>query len=55
MNLRLITKELKIGKTGLNPDKGRVGEIYGGKLPWQERLERVLVGDTHLGHIRPSS
>ena len=52
MNLRLMTMELKTSKTGLNPDRERVGVIYGGKLPWQECLERVPVGDTRLGHIR---
>ena len=52
MNLRLITIELKTGKTRLNLDRGRVGVIYGGKLPWQDHLERVPMGDTHLGHIR---
>jgi hypothetical protein len=31
---------------------GRVGVIYGGKLPWQECQERIPVGDIHLGHIR---
>jgi hypothetical protein len=30
MNLRLMTMELKTGKTGLNPDRGRVGVIYVG-------------------------
>ena len=47
--------ELKTDKTGQNLDRGRVGVIYGDKLPWQERLERVPVGDTRLGHIRTSS
>jgi len=47
--------ELKTAKTRLNPDRGRVGVIYGGKLPWQERLERVPMGDTRLGHIRTGS
>ena len=55
MNLRLKTMELKTGKTGLNSDRGRVGVIYRDKLPWQKRLERVSVGDTHLGHIRTGS
>jgi hypothetical protein len=32
MNLRLITMELKTGKTGLNPDRGQVVVIYGGRL-----------------------
>ena len=27
MNLRIITMKLKTGKTGLNPDRGRVGVI----------------------------
>ena len=27
-------RELKTGKTRLNPDRGRVEVIYGGKLPW---------------------
>jgi hypothetical protein len=47
--------ELHFGKTELNPDRGRVGVIYGRKLPWQERLEIVLMGDTHLSHIRTGS
>jgi hypothetical protein len=55
MNLRLITVELKTGKTRLNPDRGRVRIIYGGKLPWQELLERVPVGGTRLDHIRTGS
>jgi hypothetical protein len=55
MNLRLITIELKTDKTGLNLERGRVRVIYGGKLPWQESLERVFVRDTRLGHIRTGS
>ena len=55
MNLRLITMELKTDKTGLNLDTGRVGVIYRDKLPWQERLKRVPVGDTRLGHIKTGS
>ena len=55
MNLRIITMELKNGKTGLNPDRGRVGVIYGGKLPWLESLERIPVGDTRFSHIRTGS
>jgi hypothetical protein len=47
--------ELKTGKHGLNPESGRVRVIYGGKLPWQESLERVSVRDTRLGHIRTGS
>ena len=47
--------ELKICKTRLNPDRGRVGVIYGGKLPWQDHLVRDPVGDTRLGHIRTGS
>ena len=56
MNLRIITMKLKTGKTGLNLDRGQVGVIYGGKLPWQDRLERVPMGDhTRLGHIKTGS
>ena len=47
--------ELKTSKTGLNPNMRRVEVIYGGKLPWQECLERDPVGDTRLGHIRTGS
>ena len=39
----------------LNPDMGRVVVNYGGSLSWQECLDRVLVGDTRLGHISTGS
>ena len=39
----------------LNPDMGRVVVNYGGSLPWQGCLERIPMGDTHLGHIRIDS